>query len=140
MRGPATLLVFLSTAADTWVVAADLWRVALDDLGLRRRGLAPVGHRHLRLALLLLLLHPLDVFLARELDRVELLDDVGVEAVDEILEHVEPLALILLQGILLPVAAETDALLQVVHREEMVLPELVDGVQHHDLLEVPHDG
>ncbi len=53
-------------------------------------------------------------------------------------EHVEGLALVLHQRILLRIAAQTDAFLQVVHREQVVLPQPVDHAQHHHPLVVAH--
>ncbi len=38
----------------------------------------------------------------------------------------------------MPVGAVTDALLQLVHRQQVVLPLVVDHVQHHHALGVPH--
>jgi hypothetical protein len=62
-----------------------------------------------------------------------------LHAVQHVAEHLEGLALVLLLGVLLRVAAQVDALAQVVHRGEMLLPLHVELLQHDGLLEVPHD-
>jgi hypothetical protein len=72
------------------------------------------------------------------LHREDLLDGVGVDAVDHLLEHLEPLLLVLLERVLLRVAAQADALLQMVHVEEVFLPELVDRLEENELLHLPH--
>ena len=45
------------------------------------------------------------------------------------LEELEPFLLVLDLRILLPVTAQVDALAQVVHLQQVVLPQLIDGVQ-----------
>ena len=42
------------------------------------------------------------------------------------------------QRILLPVRAVADALLQLVHRQQVVFPLVVDHLQHHDALGLAH--
>src|ERR1019366_2262111 len=42
------------------------------------------------------------------------------------------------QRVLLPIRAVADALLQLVHRQQVVLPLVVDHLQHHDALGLPH--
>ncbi len=53
-------------------------------------------------------------------------------------EHVERLALVGHQRILLRIAAQPDALFQVVHREQVILPQAVDHAQHHHALVIAH--
>ena len=53
-------------------------------------------------------------------------------------EHVEGLALVFHQRIPLRIAAQTDALLQVIHREQVILPQPVDHAQHHHPLVIAH--
>ena len=72
------------------------------------------------------------------LDAHQLLDDVGLHAADQLLEQVVAFLLVLLQRVLLAVAAQPDALLQVVHAEEVVAPQVVERLQPDDALEVAH--
>ncbi len=53
-------------------------------------------------------------------------------AVHHVLEHGERFFLVLDQRIFLAVAAKPDAFLQVVHRQQVVFPLVVDHVQHDD--------
>src|SRR5262249_8783418 len=111
-------LVLLAGAAGTRVVAPDLVRVALDCLWAGILGLAAVAHHHLlRLGLLL---HLLDILLTGDLHRETLLDDVPLHGRHQCLKHREPFLLIFDQGVLLRVAAQSDAFLQMIHREQMV--------------------
>ena len=59
----------------------------------------------------------------------ELLDHGLLEVVHHRLEHVEGFLLVLGQRVALAVAAKADALLEVVHVQEVVLPELVDAAE-----------
>src|SRR5215469_8050874 len=61
-----------------------------------------------------------------------------LEAEHHSLEHLEGLLLVRDQRVLLSVAAQADALLEVVHLEEMVLPQAVEHAEHHDTLVVAH--
>jgi hypothetical protein len=81
----------------------------------------------------------LDGLLARDTHRVHLLDHVGFEALEHLGEHVEAFALVLLKRVALPVAAEPDAFLQMIHREQVLFPVLVDRLQRDDALEMARD-
>src|SRR6266849_7500635 len=56
-------------------------------------------------------------------------DDAGGDAALHDLEELEPFLLLLDLLVLLAVAAQVDALAQVVHLQQVVLPELIDRVQ-----------
>src|SRR5579863_5249681 len=58
----------------------------------------------------------------QNLHQVEIADGVLLRALHHGFEHVEGLALVLDQRVVLPVAAQTDAFLQVVHVAEVVFP------------------
>ena len=55
-----------------------------------------------------------------------------------LLEHLEGLLLVGDERVLLRVAAEADALLEVVHVEEVLFPEAVEDGEHDDALVVAH--
>src|SRR5690606_2349250 len=55
-------------------------------------------------------------------------------------EHLERLALVLLLGVPLRVAAQVDALPKVIERREVLLPLRIELAEHHALLELAHDG
>src|SRR5947199_1537057 len=161
-RLSVALLVLLAAAAGARVVAADLRPVAPDGLDLlqvvrvtavrerhaRRRALATLHRLDLRgqgrdVALRVLDRHPRVRAcggLGAELDAHQLLDDLDLETTHHRLEHVVAFFLVGLERLDLAVAAEPDALLQVVHAEEVVLPEGVQRLEHDELLQVAHDG
>ena len=63
-----------------------------------------------------------------------------LELEHHLLEHLEGLFFVCDQGVLLGVAAQADALLEVVHGEEVVLPEAVEDGEHDDAFVVAHGG
>src|SRR5579872_4871545 len=136
-------LVLLARAARTRVIASNLFGVALCRPGRsvgsgRLLGLAAVAH-HDPLGTLLLfeLLHAL---LAHSLHREDFLDHVHLHRAHQRFEHREAFLLVLDQGIQLGIATKPDAFLQMVHREQMVLPQRIERLQHHDLFDLPHHG
>src|SRR5256884_3160233 len=155
---PVALLVLLPATARAGIVPPDLVAVAPHGLDLLRRGRAAVRQRHAR-RLALPALHRLELGrerlvlhalhphkrprarrLGAELHAHQLLGHVRIHAPDHVLEHVVPLLLVGLEGVHLPVAAQPDALLQVIHVEEVVLPERVERLEHDELFQVAHDG
>src|SRR5581483_7601527 len=54
------------------------------------------------------------------------------------LKEIEGLLLVGHQRILLRIAAQTNALFEVIHREQMVFPQAVDHAQHHHALVIAH--
>ena len=77
---------------------------------------------------------------ADDLHAEEMACGVFLEAEHHGLEHVEGLFFVGDEGVLLGVAAEADAFLEVVHGEEMILPETVKNGEHDDALVVAHLG
>ncbi len=75
---------------------------------------------------------------ADDLHAEEVARGVFLEAHHHGLEHLEGLFLVGDEGILLGVAAEADAFLEVVHGEEVILPEAVEDGEHDDALVVAH--
>jgi len=65
---------------------------------------------------------------------------VFLEAEHHAFKHLEGLLLVGDEGILLRVAAETDAFLEVIHVEEVFFPEAVEDGEHDDALVVTHGG
>ena len=55
------------------------------------------------------------------------------------LEELEGLGLVLVQRVALGVAAEADHLAQMVERDQMLAPEMVERLQQHRLLDLAHD-
>src|SRR5271166_1185645 len=72
------------------------------------------------------------------LHQVQVADCFLLEALHHGLEHVERFALVLHQRIMLTVAAQPDALSQVVHAEQVVFPLLVNDAEHDDALVMAH--
>src|SRR5262245_17292620 len=157
-RSPVALLVLLTTPARARVVPPHLVPVAPHGLDLLR--LLAVRERHAS-RLPLAALHRLELRrelvvrarrrhghplghagrgLGPDLDAHQLLHDVGLHPADHVLEHVVPLLLIGLERVDLSVPPEPDALLQVIHAEEMVLPERIQRLEHDELFQVAHDG
>src|ERR1700751_6197438 len=73
-----------------------------------------------------------------DLHQVEILNGLFLEPFHHLLEHVEGLALVLDERIVLAVAAKADALLQVIHVEEVVFPKRVEDAQHDHALVLAH--
>ena len=67
-------------------------------------------------------------------------DGVELDALEHRGEQLEGLALVLVAIVFLRVAAQVDALAQVVHGAEMFAPLLVEHLEHDVLFDVPHDG
>jgi hypothetical protein len=66
----------------------------------------------------------------------EFLHDIFLDAVNHFLEHFETLLLIFLEGIFLAVAPQSDSLFKMVHIQEMVLPQAIDGLEHDDFFQL----
>ena len=75
---------------------------------------------------------------ADDLHAEEVAGGVFLEADHHGLEHLEGLFLVGDERVLLGVAAEADAFLEVVHGEEVILPEAVEDGEHDDALVVAH--
>src|SRR5579871_5124598 len=163
-RGAVALLVLLAAAAGAGVVAAHLLPLAAHGLDLRRRLLRRGGVREAKARRLRPALAALEIGDRRRQPEVlggcpvhrdprrgarrralhlhlhaqELLDDVGLHAPHHLLEDLEALLLVLLERVELAVAAQPDALLEVLHREQVLAPETVEGLEHDETLEVAH--
>ena len=94
--------------------------------------LLPLKGLGVSLPLLLGLLHLLR---AADLDVAEDLDYTLLVEVQHVLEHAEGLLLVLELRVPLGIAAEVDALTEVVHAGKVLLPELVKALQHDGLLQ-----
>src|SRR5277367_1461110 len=115
-------LVFFPRTTGACVVAPDLIGLALHgSRTLIDRFLAVTHHDLLRT--LLLLLDLFHVLLAAHLNRKDLLDHVLTRHPHHRLEHLESFLLVFDQRILLSIAAQPNALFQMVHREQMILPQ-----------------
>ena len=75
---------------------------------------------------------------ADDLHAEEVAGGVLLEAEHHALEHLEGLALVGDEGVLLGVAAQADAFLEMVHGKEMVLPKAVEDAEHDDAFVVAH--
>src|SRR5512140_3166356 len=134
----AAFLVFLSGPAGAGIVPADLGALALlrglpgaldvpageDDPG-RTRGGRPLLH-----------FHPLLFALHLHLEQAP--EGFLLDPRDQIREQIEPFPLVLLERILLGVPAKADPLVEVIHRQEVVLPQRVHRGEEKHPLEVPH--
>ena len=72
----------------------------------------------------------------KDLHAEQVAQRVFLEALHHRLEHVEGLLLIGHQRVLLRIAAQSDAFLQVIHRQQVVLPQAVEHRQHDHALVV----
>ena len=70
--------------------------------------------------------------------QVEIPHRLFLEALHHGFEHVERLALVFHQRIVLPVTPKTDALLQVIHAKEMVFPLRIQHAEHDHALVITH--
>src|SRR5262249_21929622 len=77
-------------------------------------------------------------FALGRLQAEEELDRLVLDALLHEREELEGLLLVLDERVPLTVPAQADAFLQVVDREEVVFPLLVDDLEHHELLVGPH--
>ena len=77
-------------------------------------------------------------FFGDDLQVEERTDGGRVDAVEHRLKHVEAFLLVFDQRILLAVTNQADALLQVIQRQQVVLPLRIDDVQHDDALVSAH--
>ena len=84
-------------------------------------------------------MHQRLVFLLRHaLDVHELAGDGLAQVGQHGLEQVEAFRLVLVERIALAVAAEVDHLAQMLERDEMLAPEVIEGLQQDHLLDLPH--
>ena len=75
---------------------------------------------------------------AEDLHAEEVARRVFLEAQHHRLEHFEGLFFVSDERVLLRISAEADALLQVVHGEEVILPQPVEHGEHDDTLVIAH--
>ncbi len=133
---PAAFLVFLPRAARARVVPADL--VVLVDY---RRPFLLLALGRCRVAPLPLLPFHLLLFLADlRLQKHQVPDNLFFDPVEKRFEGHESLFLVFDEGVPLAVSSQADALLEVVHVQEVVLPLVVDHLQHHELLVLAHQA
>ena len=78
------------------------------------------------------------VLLGHALDVHELAGDGLAQVGQHGLEQVEALGLVLVERIALAVAAEADHLAQMLERDEMLAPEMIERLQQHHLLDLAH--
>src|SRR5690606_33612970 len=83
-------------------------------------------------------LHAGDLFLVADAHARQQHDHVALYLLQQLGEQLEGLALVLLLGLLLGVAAQVDALAQEVHAGQVLLPVLVEHVEHDVALEHAH--
>jgi hypothetical protein len=125
-----TFLILLTTPTGAEIVTSNLLHVTLDLLGSRlSRDLSPVAGEHLALWSVLRLLNALCIFLSSNLYGKELLDDILLHALKQLLEHRKGFFLVLLQRIFLGISAQPNALLKMIHGEQMILPETVNCLE-----------
>src|SRR5690606_19400616 len=149
------LLVLLAGTAGAGLVATDLGFATGDGAQARRL------HRHLRLGLFrsadagvcgvlhlqrrvllrgtLLRFQLRDFLVAADAHARDQRDHLALDVVEHVREQLEGFALELLLGLLLRVTAQVDALAQVVHAGQMLLPLLVEDAEHHVLFQLAHD-
>jgi hypothetical protein len=82
----------------------------------------------------------LELLLGADLHRHQQLGDVAAHRLQQALEQLEGLALVFLLRVLLRIAAQMDALAQVVERREVLAPVGVEALQHHVALELVPGG
>src|SRR5690606_10322781 len=145
------VLELLAAAARARVVAADLGHGGLRaGLGLRllrlfvRTQATGVGMLELHLLLHALgrgtlgRLHRRDFLFAADAHPRQQRHDVVLHLVEQLAEQVEGFVLVLLLRLLLGIAAQVDALAQVVHARQVLLPVVVEHAEHDVLLDRAH--
>ena len=85
------------------------------------------------------LLDSLHILLGANRDGQHDFHDVLLDPVEHVGEKFERLAFVFLLGVLLGVAAQVDALAQVVQRRQVVAPMVVECLQHQAALELAHE-
>ena len=63
---------------------------------------------------------------------------VGLDPFHHAGEQIKPFSFIFDEGVFLTVATKPDAVSQMVHREQMVLPVVIDDLEHECLFQKPH--
>src|SRR5690606_3232494 len=142
-QGAVAMLVLLAATARAGVVAADLGAEVLHRLRRSRRrcGLSLFSRRLVELGVLILhvlerrLLNLLNLLGGLDLHRHQDARHVSAHDIEQALEQFEGLALELLLGILLRVAAQVDALAQLIQRGQMLAPMRIQALQHDAALE-----
>src|SRR5579875_79353 len=132
-----TAFVLFSRTAGTWIVTADLVGFTFDRLRFTGDSFTAVAHGD-ALRTLLMLLDVLNVLLASQLNRENLLDNILLHYPHHCFEHFEAFFLIFNQRVALSITTKADPLLKMVHRQEMVFPQGIEGLQHHDFFNLPH--
>ena len=80
-----------------------------------------------------------DLFLSAQLHARQERYRVVLDAIEHRREQLERFALVLLLRVLLRIAAQVNALPQIVHRGQMLAPVRIELLQHHGLFEMSHD-
>ena len=78
------------------------------------------------------------IFVALNLHRSQQRGDIVFDAAPQAFKHGKCFALVFLLGIFLCVAAQMDALTQIIHGRQMFAPVAVDHLQHHIALKAAH--
>ena len=128
------LLPLQPAAAGTGIVAADLHGLFHGLLFRRGAVAAHVLHGGLGDPL------PLDLFVLLQPDGVQPADGLILNGRDHFLKHIQGFPLVDVHGVVVAVALEPDALLQIVHGVDMIHPVFVYHPEHDDTLQLPHDG
>src|SRR5262245_57437301 len=139
------LFIFLARTAWTRLVASDLRLIANDGLDLavffargRRALIWSSETQRCRTARRASLLQRLRRLFRDDLQVEERSNRRRIDAVKHLLEQVETLLLVFDQRIFLTVTDESDALFEVIERQQVVLPLRVDDVEHDDALVSAH--
>src|SRR2546425_5714453 len=148
-----TSLEFLAGSAPAWIVAADLRGGTRARGGARtdRRSAARLGRRAIAAGSPVRLARPTLQHLpndrcrrwrrrvALHLNPEDAGDDRALDALAELVEHVESLVLVLDERIALTVSAKADALTEVLHLREVLHPLPVDRPEHQVALDQRHE-
>src|SRR6478609_3058095 len=148
---PVAVLELLAGAARAGLVAADLaparWigrvtvhnrDLALFDCGILQAAAAVIAEGGSRQGILgwqdaILRL------IEADLDAHQVAGDLLAQMADQPVEELEGFLLVLVQRVALGIAAPADNLAEMVERDEMLAPEMVERLQQHLLLDIGHD-
>ena len=129
----AALFVLLPASAGTRVISTDFFGYSFNRF-FGGRGITATGKGQV---LLFGLLQGIDVVRLGQLYPEKNAQGFRLDAVDGFLEHLEAFFFVYQQRVLLGIPAQPDAFLEMIHGEQMILPEVIHRLQDDVTLKLP---